>query len=88
MKRIFLALVAVILGVALFGVTYTVRVGDTLEGIVAAQGVAVEQLAAVNSMTHPISFGWGRSWKYHKPLKPTDRPPIAEVVAIYCCQIL
>jgi len=73
MKRIFLALVAVILGVALFGVTYTVRVGDTLEGIAAAQGVAVEQLAAVNSIDSPYIIWVGQILEI--PQTPqTDRP--------------
>ena len=59
-KRIFLAIVAVILGVAIFGATYTVRQGDTLEGIAAAQGVAVEQLAATNSIDQPYILWVGQ----------------------------
>ncbi len=60
MKRIFLAIVAVILGVALFGATYTVKQGDTLEGIAVSQGVAVEQLAAINSIDQPYIIWVGQ----------------------------
>lgn len=60
MKRIFMTLVVIFLGVALFGATYTVRQGDTLEGIAAAQKVAVEQLAAINSIDPPYIIWVGQ----------------------------
>lgn len=61
MKKIVLAIIlAFVFGVALFGATYTVRQGDTLEGIAAAQGVAVEQLAATNSIDQPYILWVGQ----------------------------
>jgi len=60
MKKIVLALVAIIFGVALFGATYTVKQGDTLEGIAASQGVAVEQLAIANSIDQPYIIWVGQ----------------------------
>ena len=60
MKKILLALVAIVFGVALFGATYTVRQGDTLEGIATANGVAVEQLAAVNNVDSPYIIWVGQ----------------------------
>jgi len=60
MKKIVLALVAIIFGVALFGATYTVKQGDTLEGIATANGVAAEQLAAANSIDPPYIIWVGQ----------------------------
>lgn len=60
MKKILLALVAIVFGVALFGATYTVRQGDTLEGIATANGVAVEQLAAANNIDRPYVIWVGQ----------------------------
>ena len=59
-KRICLTLVVIVLGVALFGATYTVRQGDTLEGIATANGVAAEQLAAANSIDPPYIIWVGQ----------------------------
>ena len=63
MKKILLALVAIVFGVALFGATYTVRQGDTLEGIAEVQGVAVEQLAAANNVDRPYVIWVGQILK-------------------------
>jgi len=60
-KRIFLALVAVILGVALFGATYVVKIGDTLEGIAEANGVSAETLAQINNIDQPYVIWVGQT---------------------------
>lgn len=60
MKKIVLALAAIVFGVALFGATYTVKQGDTLEGIATANGVAAEQLAAANSIDPPYIIWVGQ----------------------------
>ncbi|NCU30139.1 LysM domain-containing protein [Candidatus Saccharibacteria bacterium] len=60
MKKIVLALAAIVFGVALFGATYTVKQGDTLEGIATANGVAAEQLAAANSVDPPYIIWVGQ----------------------------
>lgn len=60
MKKMILTLVAIVFGVALFGATYTVRQGDTLEGIANAQGVAAEQLAAANNIDPPYIIWVGQ----------------------------
>lgn len=59
-KRVFLAIMAIILGVALFGATYTVRAGDTLEGIAAANNVLVETLAQTNQIDSPYIIWVGQ----------------------------
>ena len=60
MKKTILALVAIVFWVALFGATYVVKIGDTLEGIAVSQGVAVEQLAATNSIDQPYIIWVGQ----------------------------
>lgn len=59
-KRIFLAIMAIILGVALFGATYVVQQGDTLEGIASANGVLVETLAEINQIDLPYIIWVGQ----------------------------
>lgn len=60
MKKIVLALAAIVFGVALFGATYTVKQGDTLEGIAAANGVSVEALAQTNQIDSPYIIWVGQ----------------------------
>ncbi len=74
MKRILLALMAIILGAALFGATYTVKQGDTLEGIATAQGVVVEQLAAVNNIDQPYIIWVGQVLELPQAVFQQTRP--------------
>lgn len=74
-KRIFLAIVAVILGAAIFGATYNVKQGDTLEGIATANGVAVEQLAATNSIDQPYIIWVGQVLEL-PPASQTNRATV------------
>ena len=53
MRGIILAIIAIVFSVALFGATYTVKAGDTLEGIAVTNGVTVEQLAQANQIDPP-----------------------------------
>lgn len=75
MKKIVLALAAIVFGAALFGATYTVRAGDTLEGIATAQGVAVEQLAATNSIDQPYIIWVGQILEI-PPASQTNRATV------------
>ena len=59
-KRICLTLVVIVLGVALFGATYTVQQGDTLEGIANTNGVSVEILAQANQIDPPYIIWVGQ----------------------------
>lgn len=61
MKRIFLALAAIVLGAALFGATYVVQQGDTLEGIASTNGVSVETLAQANQIDQPYIIWVGQT---------------------------
>ncbi|HNW55766.1 MAG TPA: LysM domain-containing protein, partial [bacterium] len=53
MKKVFLLLVAVMLTSLLLGATYTVKAGDTLASIAAANGLTVAQLAQINGIEPP-----------------------------------
>jgi murein DD-endopeptidase MepM/ murein hydrolase activator NlpD len=72
MKKIVLALAAIIFGVALFGVTYTVRQGDTLEGIANTNGVSVEILAQANQIDQPYIIWVGQTLEI-PPTSQTNR---------------
>jgi murein DD-endopeptidase MepM/ murein hydrolase activator NlpD len=60
MKKIVLALAAIVFGVALFGATYTVKLNDTMEGIAAANNVSVETLAQTNNIDQPYIIWVGQ----------------------------
>ena len=72
MKKIVLALVAIIFGVALFGATYVVQQGDTLEGIATANGVSVEILAQTNQIDSPYIIWVGQILEL-PPVSQTNR---------------
>lgn len=71
-KRIFLAIMAIILGVALFGATYVVQQGDTLEGIANTNGVSVETLAEINQIDLPYIIWVGQILEL-PPVSQTNR---------------